>query len=124
MGGRTHFIGDDEFENIIKIIDQAKFLQLRNKVMINTSSITEIGEVEKIPCWSVYPVQETKEGKYIIREGEKCFLDPENIKQITYELPAEIKNHPDVLQIFQREQPVLPEGLPVRRSLPGERGSP
>lgn len=117
INGSEKYITDEEAENIKKAAETNKFIKLRDGAFINVNSISLIDEVETIPHWSVYPVYETKQGKYIIRDGEQCYLSPENIKEITYELPEELRKNPGMLRIMEREKPVLSGGMQMGSEL-------
>ncbi len=113
MGGREKILADDEAENVKKLLNNQsiRFVELRDGSAVNITSIVSIDEIEKIPYWSVYEVQENKLGKYIIREGEKCFLTPENIKDITFKEPEVYAKNPGVLRQLQQGQGILPESV-------------
>lgn len=108
MNGTEKIIADDEAENVKRVIESTKFVELRDGSLINTSSIVSIDNISEVPYWSVYPVYETKLGKYIIREGEKCFLSPENIAEIKFVIPKEYEQKSGVLRQIQSNVPVLP----------------
>lgn len=83
ISGKVLTVGDEEAENIKKVSSVGGFVELRDGTLVNTSSISLISEPEKKAYWSIYEVQENKNGKFINREGEQCYLSPENIKEIT-----------------------------------------
>lgn len=109
MNGKEKIIADDEGENVKQALlnGNAKFLKLRDGSIINTSSIVSVDEVELVPYWSQYRVYETKQGQYIIREGEKCFLDAKNIGEIKYLMPKEYEQNPEVIRQLEGEKKSL-----------------
>ena len=85
MNGRECVVEDDEAENVKKVLESSiRFISLRSGITINTTSIVSINPPEMKPYLFDYPVYETKMGTYIIRNGEKCFLEPIDIKEIKY----------------------------------------
>lgn len=118
IGGKRQYISDEEAENIKKIASRGGFVELRDGTFINTSSVSVIGDVEKMMFWKGWPITKSDNNSYsFMRDGERIFLEAEHIKQINYELPDELRNNPDVLRVMEREEPVLPEGMPVRGQL-------
>lgn len=85
MGGAEKVIEDDEAENVgrLWVEDASQPIRLRDGAVLNPKSIAYIDEPPKKAYWSIYEVQENKNGKFINREGEQCYLSPENIKEIT-----------------------------------------
>lgn len=84
ISGKVLTVEDGEAENIKQVAARGGFVELRDGTLVNTSSISLIAEPEKKAYWSIYEVQENKNGKFINRDGEQCYLSPENIKEITY----------------------------------------
>lgn len=99
MNGKTYFISDDEFVSLSERIEDIRFSQIRSGEILNMSSVVSIGEVDTVPFWSVWPVQETKQGKYIMRDGTQCFLSPDNLEEIEYRVPDDTRARPDYLAI-------------------------
>jgi hypothetical protein len=86
MNGRECVVEDDEAENVKKVLSESsiRFISLRSGETINTTSIVSISPPEMKPFLSSYPVYETKSGMYIIRNGERAYLEPIDIKEIKY----------------------------------------
>lgn len=86
INSQEYIVEDEEAENIKKAIAQGlRFINLRSGEMLNILSISTIGELKKIPFWSIYPVYTSSSGaNYIIRDGERVYLDPRNIEEIQY----------------------------------------
>ena len=109
ISGKVLTVEDGEAENIKQAASRGGFVELRDGTLVNTSSISIISEPEKKAYWSIYEVQENKNGKFINREGEQCFLSPENIKEIT------MRNEYDQTRLLQEgiqwEKPVLYGGM-------------
>lgn len=113
MNGKERLVADDEAENIEKVLitGNTKFLKLRSGYLINTTSIVSVGEVETVPYWSQHRVYETKQGHYIIRDGDKCFLDNKGIEEIKYIIPKEYGQKPEMLRQLQSGIGVLQESV-------------
>lgn len=97
MGGAEKVIEDDEAENVgrLWVEDASQPIRLRDGSVLNPKAIAYIDEPPKKAYWSVYEVQENKNGKFINREGEQCYLSPENIKEIT------LRNEYDQTKLLQ-----------------------
>ena len=104
MNGKIKIVEDDEAGNIIDGAENVRFVVLRDGSLINITSIVSIDEIETAPYWSVWPVQETKQGKYIIRDGVQCFLSPDNLEEIEYKVPEDARNRPDYLAIESKQK--------------------
>ncbi len=85
MGGLEKAVEDDEAENVgrLWVEDASQPIRLRDGAVLNPKAIAYIDEPPKKAYWSIYEVQENKNGKFINREGEQCYLDPKDIEQIT-----------------------------------------
>ena len=111
MNGREQVVQDDEAENVKKVLADSsiRFIELRSGVMINTTSIVSIENPEQKPFLFDYPVYETKNGMYIIRNGERAYLEPIDMKEIIYK---EKEYGPTtLLREIRQEKQVLPSGL-------------
>jgi hypothetical protein len=83
VSGREYLLEDDEAEYLIKTIEQGlKFIRLSNGDFMACSSISVIGEPEKLATWSGYPLN--KDGRTFQREGKRIYLEKDNFKDIEY----------------------------------------
>jgi len=83
MGGSEKVIEDDEAENIMKSVNAAKFLKLRDGSLINVSSISMIDEPEKIALFRGY-VMDKGCTSYTNDEGKRMHIEKHHFQEIKY----------------------------------------
>ena len=75
IGGSEYVISDEEAEYLGKIVmeGKVKFITLSNGDMINTSSISKIGSLDKVKSWGGYVLR--NDGRSFVRDGEVVYLN-------------------------------------------------
>jgi len=73
MNGMKYPISDEEAENIKKIINDTKFIELRDGTLINVLSISSISEVETVKYWKGHRLN--KDGNSFVRNGIRVYLE-------------------------------------------------
>lgn len=110
INGMEKIVQDDEAENIANmwLEDSSRPIRLRDGAVINPKSISMIDKCDQVEMWSIYRVYETKAGKFIQRDGNQCFLTPENIKEIKLvdKVNADTTEEKQVLRIAEHQNKV------------------
>ncbi len=83
ISGREYVLEDNEAEYLISVIEKGiKFIRLSNGDFMAASSISVIGEPEKVPFWGGYILNSDE--KSFQKNGERIYLETENFKEIEY----------------------------------------
>lgn len=83
IDGKEYVIDDEEIGYIKHIFPKVDFITLSNGEVINKSSISRIGDPDKIPHYHGYPLN--KDGRSFIRDGERIYLEKSSFKEITHQ---------------------------------------
>ena len=85
IDGKEYLLDDSEIDYIKEILNNPKviLIPLSNGDLINKSSISRLGELDKIPHWDGYPLN--KDGKSFSRDGRIIYLEADNFNKIEYE---------------------------------------
>lgn len=75
MGGQEYLVSDEESEYLKKIVleGKVKFITLSSGDMVNISSISKIGSLDKVKSWGGYILR--NDGRSFVRDGEVVYLN-------------------------------------------------
>ena len=84
IGGNEYVLEDAEADYLQKLIykGELKFVQLSNGDLINISSISRLGSLDKKAHWSGHPLNDDKTGFW--RGGQFIHLEAENFNMVEY----------------------------------------
>lgn len=85
INSREYMVEDDEAEYIKGLLSTGKvqFINLTNGTMINISSISVIGDLEKEKVWEGYILD--RDGRWFVRDGQRIYLEGnEKIEERTH----------------------------------------
>lgn len=82
--GTSTDVPEEIYESLLVEISEKDFV-LINKDLVNTKAIARITDAPKKATWWGYDLSQTKNGEwYFMRDGERCYLEQHNIKEIKY----------------------------------------
>lgn len=82
--GTEKMVSDQEGEIVGRLwaSDSSQPIHLSDGAWINPKNIADIDEPEKIATWCGYPL--SANGRSFMRDGERVYLEPHNLAEITY----------------------------------------
>lgn len=73
IGGTEYLLSDEEAEKVKEAVLKGGFVYISNGDMINTSSISKIGSLDKVKSWGGYVLR--NDGRSFVRDGEVVYLN-------------------------------------------------
>lgn len=77
IGGTEYLLADEEAEKVKNAVLKGGFVHISNGNMINTSSISRIGSLDKVKSWGGYILR--SDGRSFNREGDIIYLDSRDV---------------------------------------------